>query len=178
LGATVVNGIESNIEEGHMNSIAPPPTTPKPRRRWLQFSLRTLLVVVLICSAPCGWFAYKVKQAREEWAAVESVQNLGGWIRTSPDPPRPVPAWLCGILGHGFASNIIDVHLGSSATVDWLQHLKKLPHLECLDLNGTAITDEGLAYLKDSPQVQKLDLGNSEITDAGLKHLSGFPLVP
>jgi len=31
------------------------PANPKPRRRWLQFSLRPLLVVVvLICSIPCG----------------------------------------------------------------------------------------------------------------------------
>jgi hypothetical protein len=34
-------------------------TTPSPtpnRRRWLQFSLRTLLVIVLIVTVPLGWF--------------------------------------------------------------------------------------------------------------------------
>jgi hypothetical protein len=48
LGATVVNGIESNIEKGHMNSIAPPPTTPKRRTRWLRFRIRTLFLVMTL----------------------------------------------------------------------------------------------------------------------------------
>jgi hypothetical protein len=40
------------------------PTTPKPRRRWLQFSLRTLMVLMLVFGAGFGWFARKVQHAR------------------------------------------------------------------------------------------------------------------
>jgi hypothetical protein len=42
------------------------PTTPKPRRRWLQFSLRTMLVLVLIlgCGLACfrGHLGYLTKE--------------------------------------------------------------------------------------------------------------------
>jgi hypothetical protein len=31
-----------------------PPPTPKPRRRWLQFSLRTLMIVMLLASGGMG----------------------------------------------------------------------------------------------------------------------------
>ena len=53
-----------------------PPTTPKPKRRWLQFSLRTLLVLVLTCSLPCGWLAHKIKQARGQRESVRATEEL------------------------------------------------------------------------------------------------------
>ena len=52
------------------------PTTPMPRRRWLQCRLRTLLVLVLICSIPCGWLAFKVKQARGQRELVQATEEL------------------------------------------------------------------------------------------------------
>ena len=43
-----------------------PTTASKPQRRWLQFSLRTMMVVVLLAGGGMGWFAYKLKQARRQ----------------------------------------------------------------------------------------------------------------
>ena len=37
-----------------------PTTTPKPRRRWLQFSLRTVMVLVLVLGAGFGWLSHQV----------------------------------------------------------------------------------------------------------------------
>jgi len=39
---------------------------PKRRRRWLQFSLQTLLLLMLVFGAGLGWFGSKVKRAREQ----------------------------------------------------------------------------------------------------------------
>ncbi len=52
-----------------------PPPTPKPRRRWLQFSLRTVLVLVLLISVPLGWLGMKVKQGREDLGPIRSVSR-------------------------------------------------------------------------------------------------------
>ena len=41
---------------------------PKPRRRWLQFSLRTLFVVVTVF---CVWMGLVTKAARDQRQAVE-----------------------------------------------------------------------------------------------------------
>ena len=38
-------------------------TPPKPRRRWLQFSLRTLRIVVLAYSVRFAWFAERMNDA-------------------------------------------------------------------------------------------------------------------
>jgi lipopolysaccharide export system protein LptC len=50
-------------------------TTPKPRRRWLQFSLRTLLVLMLAFGCGLGWLGMKVKQAGEQREAVETTEE-------------------------------------------------------------------------------------------------------
>ena len=55
-----------------------------------------------------------------------------------------------------------------------LEHLKGLRQLECLELDGTNITDAGMRHLKGSPQLKDLQIGNTHITDAGLQYISGL----
>jgi hypothetical protein len=63
------------------------PTPPKPRHRWLQFSLRTMMVVVLVFRCGMGWFAYKLKQARRQ----RTKRNLAHCRETSCRTIRGVP---------------------------------------------------------------------------------------
>lgn len=61
-----------------------PPSNSKPRRRWYQFSLRTLLVGMLVGSVAVGWVASRIQRARanrERAAAVEeATQQVIAWI--------------------------------------------------------------------------------------------------
>lgn len=41
-------------------------TTTKPTRRFFQFKLRTLLVLVTLVSLGLGWFAIKLNEARRQ----------------------------------------------------------------------------------------------------------------
>ena len=34
-----------------------------PKYRWLQFSLRMLLIVVTLCAIPCSWLGWKIREA-------------------------------------------------------------------------------------------------------------------
>ena len=53
------------ITEGEDHSMTTEPTTtPKPKRRWFQFSLRTLLVLMLVFGCGFGRLGMKVKQTR------------------------------------------------------------------------------------------------------------------
>lgn len=51
---------------------------PKPRRRWFRYSLRTLLALVLVTCLGLGWFAHKLKQARDQKETVAAIRQLGG----------------------------------------------------------------------------------------------------
>ncbi len=52
----------------------------KPRRRWLRFSLRTLLIVVTVLAVPLGWVGWRRQQVRREQATITWVKEAGGYV--------------------------------------------------------------------------------------------------
>ena len=59
-------------------------TTPKPRRRWLQFSLRTALVLMLVLGAGFGWLGRQVQQARTQDQAATAIAEGDGIVYYRP----------------------------------------------------------------------------------------------
>ena len=57
------------------------PVKAKTKRRWLQFSLRTLLVLMLMFAAGIGWLAYKIQWARAQWDAAVAIREVGGTLQ-------------------------------------------------------------------------------------------------
>ena len=55
------------------------PVKAKTKRRWLQFSLRTLLM--LMFAAGIGWLAYKIQWARAQWDAAVAIREVGGTLQ-------------------------------------------------------------------------------------------------
>ena len=53
---------------------------PKRKRRWFQFSLRSLLIVVVIVAIPCAWLGWKIDQKRRECEAVAAIIKAGGIV--------------------------------------------------------------------------------------------------
>jgi hypothetical protein len=128
---------------------------PARKRRWLRFSLRTLLVVVVLLSVPLGWFALKMREAERQRRAVEAITEAGGWVRydwaldeSGRDSGRqgpPAPAWLLKLVGEDLFSDIACVHLADFDTSQVaFEYLKGLTSLIYLDLSGTGVTDAGI----------------------------------
>jgi hypothetical protein len=70
--------------------------TLKPKRRWWQFSLRSLLLLTLAVGL---WLGFEVRQARQVERTVAALSQLGGDAECEPT------GWsllrLCGVPGHG-----------------------------------------------------------------------------
>ena len=156
---------------------------PKRRRRWFQFSLRTLMIFTLICAIAAGWLGTRIERKHQEQAAVDAIRKLGGSVvydyesLNSTKPPKPPgPDWLRKLIGENFFSEVEGVLiLGTSKVTDAdLERLEGFPQLKTLMLGGNqSYTDAGLINLRRLPQLQALKLG-TEVTDAGLIHLSGL----
>jgi len=156
---------------------------PKPERRWYQFSLRALLVFVLLVSVGMSWLGVKLQQARKQKAAVEAIEKAGGVVYydygresrsllpTEVEPPYPT--WLRESLGDDF---FFDVRAVSANDVsdEHLNHLAKLTTVKSLYLDSPQITDAGLEHLAELGKVCYLSLPGTQITDAGLVHLKSL----
>ena len=168
------------------------------KRRWYQYSLRTLMIVVTLFALLCSWFTVKMQQARRQMEAVEALIGLKGhlcsirydYMRDSADlivsarerrygaaGQPPDPAWLRDLLGIDFFSNVTEVWLTGKITDADLAHLKEFPKLrvlffnEILENSNPQVTDEGLKIVQELTQLEDLGLCSTNITDAGMERI-------
>ena len=50
---------------------------PKRKRRWFQFSLRTLLVFTAVVAVTCGWLGTKIVRKKIEQSTVDAPAQEG-----------------------------------------------------------------------------------------------------
>jgi hypothetical protein len=176
----------------------------RPWRRFIRFSVRGLVVIVLVIG---GWLGWIVRSVRIEREAVAAVKRAGGGVtydwewrnhkyRSGINPQAP--KWLQDLiaedyLGHvalvelsavgpheamaqvGRLSYLKHLHLCRSSVRDAeLVHLRGLTNLSYHCLNHTMISDSGLVHLKGLSNLSVLNLGSTHVTDAGLDHLKGL----
>jgi hypothetical protein len=167
-------------------------------RRRFQFTIRSLLVLVVVVAMPCSWLGVEMKKAKTQEKYAESIMEVGAGIGLAN---TSVPVWLRRVFGEYFFVRVDSVqfaiggkvHSGDLSRVQglntlediWLSYttvtdgelaeLQELPCLRTLSLGYTGITDAGLRNLEGLGGVRELDLRDTKITDAGLEHLHRLP---
>jgi hypothetical protein len=157
---------------------------PKPKRRWFQFSLRTLLVFVLLVSIGMSWFAARMTKARRQKKAVQAIERAGGMVSYDyqgdgpfgdPHAQPPVLKWARELLGDDFFCDVVMVAIVADKDFDdQASHLKALAGIKTLVLTGSQVTDAGLKHMEGLTKLERLSLGGSQVTGAGLGHLEGL----
>ena len=145
------------------------------RRRWLQFSFRSLLVLVtLLCVALSLWVVPLERRRR----AVTAIEALGGSVSfvdgqtTNESFPK---AFLRRWLPQAYLDEVEQVGLSNTQVTNAeLAHLEGLTALQGLWLDDTQVTDAGLEHLQGLAGLRQLWLINTQVTDAGLAHLKGL----
>lgn len=161
---------------------------PKPRRRWLQFSLRTFLLVVLASGVGLGWLGTKLKRVHEQRQIATQIAAAGGKVyydyqftgrHIKEDQPPPGPRLLCWAFGDDLFAYIQTVTFGewSGCKDQVLESLPKLPRLTELSVYGPGITDQGIAHIQRIPALRDLSLYNTNVTPDGLSQLSCSPTI-
>ncbi len=76
---------------------------PKRRRRWYQFSLRTLMLFMVVCAIPSAWVGWKLEATRRE-----RVAEYGPFVQLMH--ARPLQAtWGARFRGNGRSVLLRDV---------------------------------------------------------------------
>jgi hypothetical protein len=152
--------------------------TTQDELRWYQFSLRSLLMLMLLACIAMIPVAIREQQAKKQREAVDAVRKLGGSVTYDgllATGEAPGPVWLHRLLGEDFFITVGGVRLDYTKVTDAdLKKLDKLPQLHWLALNHTNVTDAGLENIGELAKLQTLVLSQTKITDAGLAHLGGL----
>ncbi len=162
-----------------------PQPAEKPKLRWYQYSLRSLMIFVAVVCFVMGWLGWYLRPRLAFTRAAAPIWQLDGSVYGNPN------LGVKGIRGVYFWENLSNAdpmtliehlealpnleRLDLSDTQDArLEHLKRLTELKTLVLHGTQVTDAGLVHLKGLTKLEELILWHTGVTDAGLIHLKGL----
>jgi internalin A len=154
----------------------------RPWRRFLRFSVRGMLVLVVLIG---GWLGWMVRSARIQREAVAAINDAGGRVSYDWDwsDGQPIvggkpwaPEWLTDLIGVDFFGHVtfVDLFSSSKATDATFTHVARLTQLETLLIGSSPRGDDELAHLKSLSKLSGLVLIGTRVTDAGLAHLKGM----
>ncbi len=148
---------------------------PKPKRRFLRFTLSTLLLLMLVVCVALGW---KVERARKQREAVIWIQKLGGSVGydyerdNNGQPIRnaepPGPKWLMKQLGIDFFDDVVHVDL-SKAPVSDVTPLSGLTNLKTLRLSNSHVKD--VTALSGLTRLEELSLEGIPLGEKAMESL-------
>ena len=166
--------VESAKESAELAQDSVPLRAPE-RRRWFQYSLRTMFLGTALIACGLGLFLHKVDRARRAVAAIEAIGGTCEY-RDRDTEPGQIEAWLRCYLPRDYFDDVILVLASQNAKITdaVVAHLSALPSLESLYLDRTQVSNAGLEHLASLTSLEKLALGGTQVTDAGLAHLSGL----
>jgi hypothetical protein len=165
--------------------------------RRFQFSIRTLLVMVVVVALPCSWLAVEMKKSREQKARVAAIEKVGGRIEYDEDfdysypddvyhthttgdciregAGRPWPAWILRLLGKDFFANVVSVDLlfagdGVENALTQVRGLRQLQQLTVCNI------ESGLDNLRELTHLRSLkcDCDLNDQMEGQLRELGGL----
>ena len=166
-----------------MTDISGTGSTPAPSRRpWIQFSLRTLLLAMLVFGCGLGWFADKRRKSQQAWAPIRAIHADGlhflldgvpGGVSNGSQNEK----WLGIDLPRPPRTAVVEGERISSNTIS---QLVKLSSLENVRLNrgwyaSTSLEsmDTIIAPLSKLPNLHTLRISDRKFTGSGLRHFVG-----
>jgi hypothetical protein len=148
-------------------------------RRWFQFSLRSLLLLI---TAFAIWLGWEVETVRREKEALKAIEVMGGEVMAL-DPAKGIPRYALFnqqavrledgsvIWPPGYEGGLLGYGPQLTLTDDGMKHIGRLTDIEFLSLNGVPITDAGLRRIHQLKHLQKIHIVGTAITDAGIAEL-------
>jgi len=145
------------------------PTPSGPRRRWGQWSLRTLLIATtVIAVGPGGWVVYQRQEMQRQERALAKLRQPGVEVYARRH-------WLWTLLAGRSSGQVVGLGMRNlDQSEARMSPVADLADLIWLDAIGPQTTDADLFPLARLTKLQRLRVDESQVTDAGLVHLAGL----
>lgn len=156
----------------------------KPRRRFLQFSLRALLLLCSACAIGAAWIGNRAADYRRQNESRKKVEEAGGSVQAKLAWPSCVvdvvgdESWQevseVSFTPAGFYTAAEGLHGYQFPVVsdETLAALTAFRQLRRLRIESPDITNESLRSIGALSSLESLSLPGARLTDAGVKHLT------
>ena len=152
--------------------------TPAPAKHRLRFrfSLRALLVTVLLAAVGLAILRRNLRLAARQKDAVEALEKSGFYCRYDygrdakgePLDAPEMPAWLISLFGTDCFYNVAFISKYDVTNTDELWRLRDFPHLEDFSAHDWPSGDAVAANLSGLRDLKSLQLSNCGVNDAAL----------
>ncbi len=171
------------------------------RRIAVRFSLRTLLIMTVVCGVCVAWLGNKVRDVREQRRILGQVFEGGFGVGFTDWYSDWMPRWVYrrfGISGP-IATGSLDCVVNNATVRD--EDLRALAglrfcelslnfsnvtddqivggplpaNLKCFAAQGTALGDRALEHIAGCQSLEAVELHGTSVTDAGVAHLVRLP---
>lgn len=169
------------------------------RRRFLQVSIRTLLVVTTLVAIGCAYWTRIAARVQQQKLATARIETLGGTAQTKQ--PKTPWLWLQKVVGEDYFKEVVSVSLNETLVADAdLEQIGQLRGMQTLLLNGidpdmnssfwaargprlphnpnllsSQITNDGIRHLGPQPSLLVAAFAHTRITDTALETISSWP---
>ena len=140
-----------------------------PRRRWYQFSLRTLLILMTLCAIPLSWLGWKLEQGRRERAVIAWVERSGGvvywnWKDESDWRYLPPASRFQEYPTRWFGPNVLAVYFYDTEVPN-LSPLTRSRSVKCLGLRVGELGDlSPLTKLENLESLHLIDIRTTDLS--------------
>lgn len=151
-----------------------------PKRRWYQFSLRSLLLLTTATCVVMAWIAYERGETSKREAAAAELRTIARYeqlgLRVTLIGGEPWhEAWRCPTLDNDSMGKVVEARFyRENATDDDFAILEPMKKMESLHLDHTKATGAGLVHIAGLANVKKIYFNKSPIDDANLVHILGL----
>ncbi len=139
---------------------------PRRGRRWFQFTLGSMLGLVLLAALVLGVWRMYLGRYRGQAEAIDLIERLGGTWQA-----QEAPAWESRVAGFPLR-NVTLVNLADcDQPDDYLDSITSLPSLQVLVVGGQNLADEHVAKLAASESLRWLVLDSAAAGDEAVARL-------
>jgi hypothetical protein len=127
-----------------MQSELPKLDPPQRKRRWFQFSLRSLMIFTMVVAVACGWVGWQAKFVKDRKSELNRAVNMRLIGIDGADQAKAIP-WMRRLFGD---VSVNSISMPSDTTIDELNRLRAL-------FPESRVTSDNRL---DSPEPQRADV--------------------
>ncbi|PHS07642.1 MAG: hypothetical protein COA78_13370 [Blastopirellula sp.] len=139
----------------------------RPRRRWYQFSLGSILILITSVAVGSAYYRSLLNQCRDQVIAAQKLEAIGAEVTYQP----AIPSWLSWLPEADRCIKVTIVDLEHKEYSEGsLAPLAELHDLERLYLARSSVTDKDLISVSKLYKVRRVSLWGTQLSNECFEH--------